>query len=46
MIYITVSFPVDYANGNKIFLKDLMTESEGVQLSLYLMRNIIDTQVH
>lgn len=45
MTYLTISFPEEYVNDSKIFLKDIITEKEGVKFSFILMRQIMDTQV-
>ena len=44
MTYLSISFPKEYEN-NKIFLKDMITEKEGVKFSLIMMRQILNTQV-
>jgi hypothetical protein len=45
MSYMSVNFPAIYTSGDKIFLKDILSEEHGVKFSLILMRRIIDTQV-
>jgi hypothetical protein len=45
MTYLSISFPIAYEHDTKIFLKDLITEKEGVKFSFILMRQIMDTQV-
>lgn len=45
MTYLSINFPVDYNDKNKIYLKDFLTEKEGIKFSFILMRQIIDTQV-
>jgi hypothetical protein len=45
MTYITMSFPEGYTKGSKIFLKDILSEKDGVKFSLILMRKVIDTQI-
>ncbi|MCU7614830.1 hypothetical protein N0B16_10315 [Chryseobacterium sp. GMJ5] len=45
MTYLTVSFPPEYLNDSKVFLKDVITEKEGVKFSFILMRQIMNTQV-
>lgn len=45
MTYLTISFPSEYSNGAKIYLKDILHEKDGVKFSFILMKKIIDTQV-
>lgn len=45
MTYLTISFPKEYSYKSKIYLKDIITEKEGVKFSFILMRQIINTQV-
>jgi hypothetical protein len=45
MTYITITFPEEYTKGNRIFLKDILSEKDGVKFSLIFMRKVIDTQV-
>lgn len=45
MTYLTISFPKEYTGDSKIFLKDIITEKEGVKFSFVLMKGILDTQV-
>jgi len=45
MTYLSIKFPVDYNDSNKIYLKDFLTEKEGIKFSFILMRQIIDTQI-
>ena len=45
MTYVSVNFPVNYDSGEKIFLKDILSEKGGVKFSLILMKKILDTQV-
>lgn len=44
MTYLTISFPEKYDN-KKIYLKDILSEKEGVIFSLILMKKILETQV-
>jgi len=44
MTYLSINFPEVYDN-NKIYLKDILSETEGVKFSFILMRKIIDTQI-
>lgn len=45
MSYVTISFPKEYNDNNKIYLNDILPEKEGIKFSFILMRRIIDTQV-
>ncbi|MDD5360777.1 MAG: hypothetical protein PHN88_01490 [Ignavibacteria bacterium] len=45
MTYLTISFPKEYLNDSNVFLKDIITEKEGVKFSFILMRRIMNTQV-
>ncbi|WP_353622120.1 hypothetical protein [Halocella sp. SP3-1] len=45
MTYLSISFPKKYDDNSIIYLKDLLSEKEGVKFSLILMRKILDTQV-
>lgn len=44
MTYMSIRFPESYGD-NKIYLKDIITEKEGVKFSFIMMRNILNTQV-
>ncbi len=45
MTYLSINFPKKYEEDNKIYLKEILSEKEGVKFSFILMRQIIDTQV-
>jgi hypothetical protein len=45
MTYLSILFPEVYNGDAKVYLKDILTENEGVKFSLILMKQIIDTQV-
>lgn len=45
MTYLSISFPEKYDENNKIFLKEILSEKEGVKFSFILMKQILDTQV-
>jgi len=45
MTYLKITFPNEYNENSKIYLKDILSEKEGVKFSLILMRRIIDTQI-
>ena len=44
MTYLSIKFPQKYHN-NKIYLKKILSEREGIKFSFILMRQILDTQV-
>ena len=45
MTNLSINFPVKYEEDIKVYLRDILTEKEGVRFSFVLMRQIIDTQV-
>lgn len=45
MTYLTISFPRIYDENSKIFLKDIISEKEGIKFSLILMKQILNTQI-
>jgi hypothetical protein len=45
MTYLSINFPQDYSDDAKIFLKDILSEKDGVKFSYILIKKIIDTQV-
>lgn len=45
MTYISVSLPKDYTTGEKIFLRDIVPEKDGVKFSAIFMWDIIKAQV-
>lgn len=45
MTYLSINFPKQYEDNTKIYLKDLLSEKEGIKFSFMLMRQILDTQV-
>lgn len=45
MTYLTINFPKEYDKGNKIYLREVMSEKEGVKFSFILMKQILNTQV-
>jgi hypothetical protein len=44
MTYVSIRFPEVY-DGNKIYLKDIISEKDGVKFSFIMMRNVVNTQV-
>lgn len=45
MTYLSINFPKEYKDDTKIFLKDFLTEKDGIKFSFVLMKKILDTQV-
>lgn len=45
MTYLSINFPNTYSTGEKIFLKDMLSEKEGVMFSIILMKQVLNTQV-
>ena len=45
MTYLSINFPAEYSDDTKIFLKDILSEKDGIKFSYILMKKIIDTQV-
>lgn len=45
MTYVSINFPKNYDSNTKIFLKDILSEKEGIKFSFILMKQILDTQV-
>ncbi len=45
MTYLVIRFPNEYNQESKVFLKDIITEREGVKFSIILMQKILNTQV-
>lgn len=45
MTYISVSLPKDYTTGEKIFLRDIVPEKDGVKFSAIFMWDIMKAQV-
>jgi len=43
MSYMSIQFPKEYSE-NKIYLKDMVAEKDGVRFSLIMMRKILNTQ--
>ena len=44
MTYLSINFPQKYQD-NKIYLKEILSEKEGLKFSFILIKQIIDTQV-
>jgi hypothetical protein len=45
MTYLSINFPTQYKDDDKIYLKDILSEKDGVKFSFILMRSVLDTQV-
>jgi hypothetical protein len=45
MTYISIKFPNCYGSNEKIFLKDILTERDGIKFSCIFMNNILKTQI-
>jgi len=45
MTYLNINFPQKYHEDNKIYLREILSEKEGIKFSFILMRQILDTQV-
>jgi len=45
MTYIQFNLPEEYNDTDKIFLKDIITEKDGIKLCISFMKQILDTQV-
>ncbi len=45
MTYLSINFPKQYEDNTEIYLKDFLSEKEGIKFSFMLMRQILDTQV-
>lgn len=45
MTYVNVTYPEAYNDDSEIYLRDILTEREGVKFSFVLMKQIADTQV-
>lgn len=46
MTYIQIHLPEEYGDKNKIFLKDIISEKEGMKLCISFMKQILDTQIY
>src|SRR3989344_965476 len=45
MTYLSINFPDNYEADSKIYLKDIISEKDGVKFSYILMQKILNTQV-
>ena len=45
MTYLSIRFTQHYEDDTRIYLKDLLSEREGVTFAFILMKKVLDTQV-
>lgn len=45
MTYLSICFPEHYEDDARIYLKDILSEKEGVTFSFILMKQVLNTQV-
>jgi len=45
MTYLSINFPNSYLKGEKVYLRDILKEKEGVKFSIIMMKQVLDTQV-
>jgi hypothetical protein len=45
MTYLSINFPKEYSRDTKIYLKDILSEKQGVKFCFILMKKTLDTQV-
>lgn len=45
MTYLSINFPERHHKETRIYLKDILTEQEGILFSIILMKNILDSQI-
>ena len=45
MTYLSINFPRKYNLSNKIFLKNIISEVDGIKFCIILMKKVLDTQV-
>lgn len=46
MTYIQFHLPEEYKDNRKIFLKDVISETDGIKLCISFMKQVLDKQVH
>jgi len=46
MTYIQIHLPEEYENKSKIFLKNIISEKEGLKLCISFMKQILDNQIY
>lgn len=45
MTYLRIHFPGHYADDTRIYLKDILSEKEGIKFSFILMKQVLNTQI-
>jgi hypothetical protein len=45
MTYVSIKFPCDYDKNEKIYLKNILSEKEGIKFSIIMMKQVLDTQI-
>jgi predicted metallopeptidase len=45
MTYLSIKFPSTYKLNETIYLKDILSEKDGVKFSVIMMKQVLDTQV-
>ncbi len=45
MTYLSITLPGEYGNENRIYLRDIVSEKDGVRFCFILMKQIMNTQV-
>lgn len=45
MTYVSVSFPANYSQGSKVYLKDILSERDGIKLAAIFMFNVLKIQI-
>jgi len=46
MIYgYVINFPKDYSKNSKIYLKDLIDENQGIEISLIMIKRVLESQI-
>jgi len=45
LTYVTVSFPAEYQAGNEVYLRDIVSERDGIKFCLMFMREVLMSQV-
>jgi hypothetical protein len=45
MTYLSITFPTEYGEDGRIYLRDMLNEKDGVKFCFVLMRQIMNTQV-
>ena len=45
MTYVSINFPANYSKNEKFYLRDMLTEKDGIRFSMIYMWNVLKTQV-